>query len=262
LWVSVINVPNETLKADDLQENKTIQNLIYKLLQADSNRDLKKISTFYTPLINYNGEVASKEDFLSETKAFYNSWPNAKWQILDDPIVRTDSNNISTVKYRAAFRLENKRKGIYSEGILTSNLIIITTTTGKRLIQTVSNELQNSKKGRISQTEKTTESIQAARTPARNPDSVNDQIDRLRSIRDPNERARANAQYISGMMNSFFGNVEQAVQRNPNTFQGMSVDEMMMNGLYKDAREKGLTPSEAKIEAQRQYQGIKSLMNY
>jgi hypothetical protein len=122
--------------------------------------------------------------------------------------------------------------------------------------------MHSSKKGLISNTVKTPTRVQTSRTSARNPDSVNDEIDRLRSIQDPNERARANAQYISGMMNSIFGNFEQAVQRNPNTFQGMSVDEMMLDGLYKDAREKGLTPSEAKIEAQRQYRSIKSLMNY
>jgi len=136
--------------AGDLAQNENIKKLITNLLQADADRNLKKLSTFYMPLIKYNGEVASKDDFLSETQAFYKTWPIAKWKMIDDPIIKTDINNMHTVKYKAAFRLENESKGIYSEGILTSSLLIVTTTEGKLRIQTVGNEVNNSKKGSIS----------------------------------------------------------------------------------------------------------------
>jgi hypothetical protein len=249
------------LQANDSEQIKTIHNLIYNLLQADSNRDLKKISTFYTPQINYNGEVASKEDFLSETKAFYKSWPSANWKILDDPIVKTDNNNISNVRYKAAFRLENKSQGIYSEGILTSHLIIITTTNGKKLIQTVRNELQDSKKGLLSKNRETEQPASrnnyksSKQTPQNR--SVYSEIDRIQSIRDPNQRANANADFLRGML----GNFDQLVESNPQAFGGMSSDEFTLETYYNAAREKGLPPSEAQIEAQRQFRNMKRFMN-
>lgn len=265
--VSFLYLLNGSLIAGDLAQNENIKRLITNLLQADANRNLKKLSTFYMPLINYNGEVASKDDFLSETQAFYKNWPIAKWKIIDEPIIETDINNMHTVRYKAAFRLENEDKGIFNEGILTSNLLIVTTTEGKLRIQTVANEVYNSRKGNISRNleidtdgreenahEQTREVRRNRPVPLNN---VYGEIERIRSISDPNERANANINFVKGIHQS----LANFIENNPKASGGMSSDEFMLETLYNTAREKGLPPSEAQIEAQREFRNLKRFMN-
>jgi hypothetical protein len=244
-----------------------IEVFIHNLLQADADRNLKKLSAFYMPLIKYNGEVASKDDFLSETQAFYKIWPTAKWKIIDQPIIETDINDMHTVNYKAAFRLENENKGIYSEGILASNLLIVTTAEGKLRIQTVSNDVYNSKNGSISRNieidtnsrvENPHQETRAVRSKRPVPlNNVYGEIERIQSISNPNERANANINFWQGI-NQSLGNF---IENNPKAFGGMSSDEFMLESLYNTAREEGLSPSEAQIEAQRNFRNLKRFMN-
>lgn len=99
--------------------------------------------------------------------------------------------------------------------------------------------------------------VETVRTPTRNSDSIYGQIDRIQSIRDPNQRANANADFVRGML----GNFDQLVESNPQAFGGMSSDEFTLETYYNAAREKGLPPSEAQIEAQRQFRNKKRFMN-
>jgi hypothetical protein len=103
--------------------------------------------------------------------------------------------------------------------------------------------------------------VETVRTPTRNSNSIYGQIDRIQSIRDPNQRANANADFVRGMLNNIVGNSEQVVQRNPQAFGGMSVGDMMKESLYQQAREKGIPPSAAQIEADRQYRALQGFMN-
>jgi hypothetical protein len=86
--------------------------------------------------------------------------------------------------------------------------------------------------------------------------SIYEEMDRVRSIRDPNERANANLNFIKGLvqMNN------QVIENNPQAFGGMSADEAWKESAYQKAREGGLSPSEAQIEAERSYQNMKRFM--
>jgi hypothetical protein len=98
--------------------------------------------------------------------------------------------------------------------------------------------------------------VQTIRNPVRNSESIYDQIERVQAISNPNERAAANRDFFRGIM----GVLGESVEGNPQAFGGMSSDEFMMESLYNKAREEGLPPSEAQIEAQRQYQNMKRFM--
>lgn len=99
--------------------------------------------------------------------------------------------------------------------------------------------------------------VETVRTPTRNSDSIYGQIDRIQSIRDPNQRANANADFLRGML----GNLQAISENNPQARGGMSSDEFTMESLYRSAREKGLPPSEAQIEAERDFRNMKRFMN-
>jgi hypothetical protein len=87
--------------------------------------------------------------------------------------------------------------------------------------------------------------------------SIYDEIDRIRSIRNPNERVNANMQFLKGIR----GDIGQKVESNPQAFGGMSADEFFKESAYRQAREEGLAPSEAQIEAERSYRNMKRFMN-
>jgi hypothetical protein len=95
------------------------------------------------------------------------------------------------------------------------------------------------------------------RSPQKTSSNIYDEIDRLQSIRNPNDRIRANTDFVKGLMRSF----DQTIQNNPQATGGMSPDEFTLEALYNSAREKGLPPSEAQIEAQRQFRNMKRFMN-
>jgi hypothetical protein len=116
-----------------------------------------------------------------------------------------------------------------------------------RLLRLIAEEEANEQSARV----------EAVRAPVSNSDSIYGEIDRIQSIRDPNQRANANANFVRGML----GNLDTLIKNNPQATGGMNPDEFTLESLYNSAREKGLPPSEAQIKAQRQFRNMKRFMN-
>lgn len=103
------------------------------------------------------------------------------------------------------------------------------------------------------QLQQSTQKTQSKATQSR---SSSEEWERIRNIQDPNERVRANTAMIKSMLNGINQNAENA-----RGITGMSSDEFMLESMYKTAREKGLPPSEARIEAQRDFRNMKKFLN-
>jgi len=76
------------------------------------------------------------------------------------------------------------------------------------------------------------------------------EIDRVQSIRDPNQRAAANVAFVKSLMGNLDASMQQA---------GIDPNQMAYQSTYQSARQRGMTPYEADAEA-RQFQQMRQQM--
>jgi hypothetical protein len=81
------------------------------------------------------------------------------------------------------------------------------------------------------------------------------EINRIRSL-PPSQRLQA----VKDMAANSYQNYQQIIDSNPQLYVG-TMDELTMDNFYRKAREEGLPPSEARIEAERNFRNMKRFLN-
>jgi hypothetical protein len=191
----------------------------------------------------------------------YKKWPLCRWELIGKPEIKEHSDvKAYEVTFRAAYQIENPSKSVWSKGKVLSKIMIAEGENGVPQIFIIKNktydipDLKN-------ENNTADQNRQSSKKLASKPSNFYEEIDRINSIPNQRDRADSGIELIKSMTRNIDNFNKQAVESNPNLFGGKSHEEFTYDSFYQQARDSGLPPSEAKIEATRNYNNYRRFID-